>query len=123
MSFVESFTSNANEPCSRVLAHGVYKTTFDATRDQTRKCRSRLTGTPVLCNEFTFKDAGKPPLRPIWSSENHERGCLPPYIVRVFGRIEAVERVTDEVRFDRPHLFFFFFFFSPKEKGAKYYPL
>jgi hypothetical protein len=101
MSFLSQFT--AEDPFTRILAYGVYKQNFDATRDSTRKRWFRLTGYPEVCNEFSFKDAGTPSLEYRWGLAPNGRHCLPPYMARLFGRIETVTRVTDEVR--RVYLF------------------
>jgi hypothetical protein len=99
MPFLVNFTSEIENPFSWVLAYGCYKQNFDATRDGIRASYAQLPKEEVLPlrHEYSFKDAGWPSLKARQPLEPYRRRTLPRYVAHLFGCIEAISKVTDEV--------------------------
>ncbi|KAJ7912816.1 hypothetical protein B0H13DRAFT_2326884 [Mycena leptocephala] len=78
MTFLEEFEFGEEQPYSRILARGIYRTNFDAIRERSR---TRGETVPALRHVFSFKDM---------------RSRMPVYFARLFGRVHSVTEVFEE---------------------------
>ncbi|KAJ6537107.1 hypothetical protein B0H19DRAFT_1079484 [Mycena capillaripes] len=97
MTFIQRFEFGAEQSYSRVLAWGNYKEQFDSIR-----ARSRTMGetTPVPKHLFSFVDTEAAPVRePLkWGTAACRKRRAQTYVARLFGRVQSVLEVFDDVR-------------------------